>query len=769
MGKFFRMDNTPKYSKLNLTHKKSILNSKTYRLFIAVIVIIFICELLVMYIMPYITSAKTSALTGNLLDSTLLSLIASSAILPLLLRYRRRASNTEIALEITDDGYWSLSRDGHIVDVNRGYCEMVGYTREQIIGKHVSEFADNKPTAEVKDQIEQIIVKGHDRFETCHRHSNGQPVYIEISVSYVADTSQLICFLRNITDKKLAENELKIAAIAFETQESMVVCDANQVTLRVNNAFTEITGYTADEVIGKNSAQLRSSKHDEAFYQVIWDTVSKIGMWKGEIYSKRKNSEEFPAYISITAVKDTNGVVAHYVTNLTDNTVTKKAAEEIEQLAFYDPLTSLPNRRLLLDRLAHALAAQSRTGEMGALLFLDLDNFKAINDTRGHYFGDLLLQQVADRLTASLRESDTIGRVARLGGDEFVVVLENLSNATITAASKAETVAKKILSVLNDSFQLGAHQHYCTTSIGVVLFSNQTKSVDEMLKQADIAMYQAKKAGRNTMRFFDPAMQVAINTRVDLEAELYKALELNQFQLHYQIQVDSLTRPLGAEVLIRWLHPERGLVAPLDFIPLAEETGLILPIGQWVLETACAQLNKWQNNPQTRELTLSVNVSAKQFHHADFVAQVKSAIRQQTINPMKLKLELTESMLLENIEDTIDKMNALKEIGVLFSLDDFGTGYSSLQYLKRLPLYQLKIDRSFVKDIVSDDGDKAIVRTIISMAQSMNMEVIAEGVETEEQRQVLMKKDCTYYQGYLFGKPVAIDEFEKRLLEINPV
>jgi diguanylate cyclase (GGDEF)-like protein/PAS domain S-box-containing protein len=752
---------------LNSIRQKLDLNMATYRLLLLVVVIIFSIELLIMAVLPLIIKSNVGLLAADLLNSSLLSIFTAIAILPLLISYRNCANNTEMALQITDEGYWQVSRDGRIAEVNRGYCEMVGYTREQIIGKHFSAFAVNKSAEEVQAKIEQIMANGQDRFECCHRHSNGALVYVEISVSYMAKTGQFICFLRNITDKKLAENELKIAAAAFETQESIMVCNVEQVILRVNQAFTRMTGYHAQEVIGKTSTQLRSTKHNEAFYDAIWDTVSETGIWAGEIYSKRKNGEDFPAYLGITAVKNTSGVITHYVTNLTDIANTKKAAEEIERLAFYDPLTSLPNRRLLLDRLAHALAAQARTGKLGALLFLDLDNFKQVNDTRGHYFGDLLLQQVADRLTASLRESDTVGRVARLGGDEFVVVLENLSDSTLKAASQTETVGKKILAVLNDSFQLGSHHHYCTTSIGVVLFSDQTKSVDELLKQADIAMYQAKKAGRNTMRFFDPNMQVAINTRVDLEAELYKAIEHNQFQLHYQIQVDSLARPFGAEVLIRWLHPERGLVPPLDFIPLAEETGLIFPIGQWVLETACAQLKNWQNNPLTRELTLSVNVSAKQFHHPDFVAQVKSAIRKQTINPTKLKLELTESMLLENVEDTIEKMNALKEIGVLFSLDDFGTGYSSLQYLKRLPLYQLKIDRSFVKDIASDDGDKAIVRTIISMAQSLNMEVIAEGVETEEQRQILMEKKCTSYQGYLFGKPVAIDQFEQQLNQVN--
>jgi diguanylate cyclase (GGDEF)-like protein/PAS domain S-box-containing protein len=751
----------------NRLQKESLLNKSIYRLWVTLIVIILFSHILVLFIMSYLITENTSASTEHWLDLTLLSLICSATILPLLLRYRTRAQNAELALNITNQGYWHAARGGRIIDVNEGYCKMVGYPREQILTRHISEFAINKSAAEVQAQIERVIDNGHDRFETCHRHRNGQEVYIEVSASYVAENGNFICFLRNITQSKHAENELKIAATAFETQESIMVCDVNQVILRVNRAFTEISGYAAEDVVGKTSIQLRSTKHEEAFYGAIWDKVLKTGAWAGEIYSKRKSGEDFPANLNITAVKNTSGVITHYVSTLTDITNNKKAADEIELLAFYDSLTNLPNRRLLIDRLTHAIATQKRGGNTGALLFLDLDNFKAVNDRRGYHIGDLLLQQVAERLTSCIRQSDTLAHVARLGGDEFVIVLENLSIKTLKAASQAETVANKILSVLKEPFQLSSHQHYSTTSIGIVLFSDQTKSVDELLKQADIAMYQAKYSGRNNIRFFDPSMQMAINMRVDLQAELRTALDKNQFQLHYQPQVDDLARPFGAEALIRWLHPQRGLVPPLNFIPLAEDTELILPIGQWVLETACAQLKKWENNAKTSALTLSVNVSAKQFQHADFVAQVKSAIQQHAIKPMKLKLELTETVLLENIEDTIEKMHALKKIGVLFSLDDFGTGYSSLQYLKRLPLSQLKIDRSFIKDITSDDNDKVIVRTIISMAKSLDMAVIAEGVETEEQRQILIDKDCRAYQGYLFGKPVTIDEFEKQLNQVN--
>jgi diguanylate cyclase (GGDEF)-like protein/PAS domain S-box-containing protein len=445
-----------------------------------------------------------------------------------------------------------------------------------------------------------------------------------------------------------------------------------------------------------------------------------------------------------------------YIVLLHDITSTKAAEDAIQHLAFYDQLTGLSNRRLLIDRLRQALAASARSGKEGALLFLDLDNFKSLNDTLGHDFGDLLLQQVAQRLRDCVRDGDT---VARFGGDEFVVMVENLSPDSIEAAEQVDAVCSKIFVALNRPYDLGGREYHNNASIGVTLFRKREEAVEELLKQADIAMYQAKKAGRNTVRFFDPQMQGAVTNRAVLEGELRKALEKRQLHLYYQIQVDDAGRALGAEVLIRWSHPERGLISPAYFIPLAEETGLILPIGQWVLDTACSQLKIWAQNPATRHLDLCVNISAKQFRQEDFVAQVQSAVRNHAIDPKRLNLELTESMLLENIEETIATMNAIRDVGVRFSLDDFGTGYSSLQYLKRLPLDQLKIDQSFVRDLATDESDKVIVRTIIAMAQSLNFDVIAEGVETLEQRDMLRIRGCHRFQGYLFGKPMPIDPF----------
>jgi len=558
-------------------------------------------------------------------------------------------------------------------------------------------------------------------------------------------------------ERDRAESELTIAATAFQSQESLLITDANCIILRVNQAFTQSTGYTADEVIGESAYMFKSNLHTADFYIDVWDSIHKTGAWQGEIWARRKNGEVYPKWLTISAVSGKDGEVSHYVGAGIDITQRKAAEEEIRNLAFYDSLTGLPNRRLLIDRLKHALAASARSKMYGAVLFLDLDNFKTLNDTLGHDVGDLLLQQVAKRLSAASREDDTI---ARIGGDEFVVILENLSDKTIEAAEYAKVICDKYLTILNESYTLSKYECHSSPSIGVTLFNDHQSGIEELLKQADIAMYQAKKAGRNAIRFFDPKMQDAINHMVNLDRELRVAIEQQQFQLYFQVQVDLTGQPLGAEVLIRWIHPEHGAILPPAFIPLAEDNGLISTIGKWVLDEACAQLKLWELEASTCKLKLSINVSAKQFHQVDFIKQIKTAIQNHAINPAMLKLELTESMLLDNIEDTIKTMNDLKEIGIQFSLDDFGTGYSSLQYLKQLPLTQLKIDKSFVHDIAVDNSDQAIVRTTIVMAQTLNLEVIAEGVETSEQRDMLINNGCKYFQGFLFGQPMPIERFE---------
>jgi len=440
-----------------------------------------------------------------------------------------------------------------------------------------------------------------------------------------------------------------------------------------------------------------------------------------------------------------------------DITELKAQAVHIEQLAFYDPLTGLPNRSLLRDRVQRALTHSTRHKNHGAILFIDLDNFKALNDTKGHNIGDLLLIEAAKRLQDCIRSGDT---VARLGGDEFVVVLDELNENTRQAAAQAQDIGEKVLASLNQPFNLQGFEHYSSASIGISLFRDNEISIDDLFRHADTAMYQAKTSGRNTLRFFDPDMQASLEARAKLEADLHHALSQRQFKLFFQIQVNAVNHPIGAEALLRWLHPERGLVSPLQFIPLAEDTGLILPIGQWVLETACAQIKAWETNPLACELQLAVNVSARQFHQPDFVEQIRATLKKTGADPARLKLELTESVVLGNIDNAVAKMHELKGIGVHFSMDDFGTGYSSLSYLTQLPLDQLKIDQSFVRNIGIKPTDAVIVQTIIGMGNSLGMEVIAEGVETEAQRDFLERNGCHAYQGYLFSKPVPIEEFE---------
>ena len=566
--------------------------------------------------------------------------------------------------------------------------------------------------------------------------------------------------VQDITERKAVDEQLRIAAAAFESQEGMLVTDAAGVVLRVNKAFTDTTGYAPEDIVGQTPSLLRSGRHDAAFYSAMWESITRKGAWQGEVWDKHKSGRIYPKWLNISAVKGADGQVTHYIGTHYDITERKKAEEKINTLAFYDQLTALPNRVLLMDRLSRVMAAGLRTGNFAALLFIDLDNFKTLNDTQGHEMGDMLLKQVAARLTQSIRDEDT---AARQGGDEFVVLLAGLGPVEKDAARVAEAVAEKILAELNQTYALGTLSHHSGASIGVTLFRGHQASVDDLMKQADLAMYRAKASGRNVVRFFDPAMEAAVQARAALEGDLRRAIDEKQFLLHYQPQVVGDGRITGAEALMRWQHPQRGMVSPAEFIPLAEESDLILPLGSWVLRTACSQLAAWAERPAMAALSIAVNVSAKQFRQRDFVAQVLAVIEQTGANPRRLKLELTESLLVQDVEEIIEKMHQLKGRGIGFSLDDFGTGYSSLSYLKRLPLDQLKIDQSFVRDLLSDPNDAAIARTIVALAQSLGLAVIAEGVETLAQRDCLASHGCHAYQGYFFCKPLPIGDFEQHV------
>lgn len=605
----------------------------------------------------------------------------------------------------------------------------------------------------------EVVRADEDRFE----RPGGAVLWLswEVRPWYANDgaVGGIVIFCEDVSARKRTERELRIAATAFESQQAMFITDRDHAILRVNQAFTKVTGYGADEVIGRSPAILDAGRHDAEVYREIDEGVACDRYWQGEIWARRRNEESFPALASVSAVVDESGAVTNYVAAFVDISQRKQAEELIHNLSFYDALTGLPNRRLLLDRLRQTLLASRRKGAYGAVLFVDLDGFRALNDTRGHDIGDQLLTGVAKRIRACVHCEDT---VARLGGDDFVVVLDGLGADNDHAATLARQVAERIRAAIRQPIDLAGEEYVCTASIGISLFNDDGSTLDVLMKQADASMFQAKRTGRDMTRFFDAGMQAALEERVRMESWLRKALP-DQFELHYQMQVDGSGHIFAAEALIRWQHPERGMIPPMAFIPLAEETGLIVPIGRWVLETACRQLKAWETTPATRHLLLAVNVSARQFQQPDFVEQVSEVLAATGADPANLKLELTESMLVDNVEAVIDKMTALKAKGIRFSLDDFGTGFSSLSYLKRLPLDQLKIDRSFVRDVLRDANDAAIVRTIIALGQSLGLAVIAEGVETEAQRNFLAVHGCGYYQGYFFAKPLPRAQFEERL------
>ncbi len=659
--------------------------------------------------------------------------------------------------------WWGL--DGRPRWINHAVRDYTGYTVEEclsmpdFIGSIVHPDDERRIRAELARCMDGQ--KREDVEFRCVR-KDGTVFWLSLSSAPIADAQGSFTGFRtsarDITDRKQIEAELRISAVAFDSREGMLITDANSKILRVNKAFTEITGYTAEEIVGKHPNLLRSDRHGPAFFQEMRESVRRFGKWQGEIWDRRKNGEVYPEWLTISAVKNKDNQVTHYVSTHHDISDRKLAEERIRELAFFDALTRLPNRTLLLDRLKQAIALSLRTRTCGALLFIDLDHFKTLNDTVGHEKGDTLLKQVAQRLLANVRENDT---VARVGGDEFVVVLEGLNDTQQEAATQTRTIGEKILAALGQTYQLDEVEYRTTASIGATVFLGRAASVDELMKQADLAMYKAKETGRNALRFFDPAMQTAVLERATLEAGLRKAIEGNQLLLHYQPQVVEGGRVTGAEVLVRWQHPQRGMVPPGDFIPLAEETGLILSLGNWVLETACTQLATWAKRPRMAELSIAVNVSAPQLREHDFVQTVLDIIDRTGANPRRLKLELTESLLVDNVEDIIQKMFALKAYGVEFSLDDFGTGYSSLSYLKRLPLNQLKIDQSFVRDVLIDPNDASIAKTIVNLAQSLGLGVIAEGVETDAQRSFLADAGCHAYQGYYFCRPVTVEAFEK--------
>lgn len=631
-----------------------------------------------------------------------------------------------------------------------------------------------------EDDRKRVLNESKALFSGKHLTYEYRFIHKDGSILWIRDEQHLICDRKgvplevlaawtDITEHKLEEIDLRIVATAFETKEGIIITDKANRIIRVNRAFIRQTGYSMEEVYGKTPKLLQSGRLSEEFYQKMRQELKRHHHWEGEVWDRHKNGNVYPAWLSVSAILDNTGAISHYVSAFFDISERKEAEEYVRNLAFYDPLTHLPNRRLMLDRLGIAIVSSHRNNNHGALMFMDLDRFKILNDTQGHDMGDQLLIEAAKRLQSCVREGDT---VARMGGDEFVVMLENLAKNEEEAAVQTQAVAEKIREALSATYWLyrgnNKHnktlfEHHSSASIGLVLFNGHTVSSEDLLKRADMAMYQAKHAGRDTIRVFDPAMQSALNERTALESDLRQALNRHELYLYYQVQVDKSGMAIGAETLLHWIQPKRGIVSPVKFIPLAEETGLILSIGQWVLTQSCTTLAAWSHHPAMRHLTLSVNISPRQFRQWEFIEQLKKALHESGADPNRLKLEITESIVMENLDATIAKMLEIKKLGVSFAMDDFGTGYSSLAYLSRLPLDQLKIDKGFIRDFSRDTHDAAIIRSVLSLGSSLELTVIAEGVETKEQWHYLAEYGCPVFQGYFFGMPMPLEEFQMHL------
>jgi diguanylate cyclase (GGDEF)-like protein/PAS domain S-box-containing protein len=588
-----------------------------------------------------------------------------------------------------------------------------------------------------------------------------RPVSAQLSALSPADRGSQAGHRLLMFDNQVRQHEQvrqRMAAISFDTPCGICLMDGDGAVVQVNAAFTALTGYSLPTLRGQPLQMLDSGRQGPAFYSTLWQELRARGRWQGEVHQRRKDNSCFNGWLNLSSIADEYGRPLHYVARLYDITSYVNSQHEIDRLAFFDALTQLPNRRFLLERLEQAVAQARSSGLCAALLFIDIDNFKTINDTRGHAAGDQLLVEVAQRLRHTARTGDT---VARLGGDEFVSLLVHLDRDAEMAAAQALKAGRKLLDALEDCYQLGGYSFSTTASMGVAVIDG-AQTVSEVLLQADLAMYEAKRAGRNAVRRFEPAMKRAADEHLAIREELVQALRRGEFELHYQAQCDGQRRVLSAEALLCWNHPTRGLLGPDHFLPAAEQTGLIAPIGRWVIETACRQLGAWAGQTATRGLSLAVNVSALQFRDADFLDHLREALRCGHTDPTHLMLELTESTV-HRVDDIRAQMLALHPLGVRFALDDFGVGYSSLARLIGLPIDQLKIDRSFVQDMAHAGAAAVVVNTIIGMADSLGMEVMAEGVETPEQLQALQAAGCQHFQGYLFSRPVPLAAFEALL------
>lgn len=677
---------------------------------------------------------------------------------------QRKIRNSEAKfsgiIQLASNGILSIDGSHRIILFNNAAEQIFGFQAHEVLGQplemllpeyacachadHILEFDRSQESARIKERGKAIT----------GRRKNGEEFPMEVSISRLdlEEGRVYTAVFTDISERIRVEERLQQAAVVFNsTAEGVMVTNSRHEIVAVNAAFTEITGYGEEEVLGRNPSLLQSGRHDDMFYEGIWRSISETGQWQGEMWDRRKNGDVYPELLTINTVRNDRGEVTHHVGVFTDISSIKQSEAELEYLAHHDPLTRLPNRLLLNAHLGHALKRAQRDRKLVAVFFLDLDRFKNINDSMGHAQGDRLLMAVASCLTESFRKEDTI---SRLGGDEFVIVAED-----IKTAREAAWMAGNILKLFSRPFVLDSREMFINASIGISLYPDDGEDVDTLIKNADAAMYRAKEQGRNNYQFYTQELTEAAFDRVSLETSLRHALERREFVLYYQPQFSLQSGELvGVEALIRWQHPDQGLILPGKFIALAEETGLIVPIGAWVLYAACTQGRAWMDAGYA-PVRMAVNLSARQFHKQDLAKTLAITLEETRMPAQYLELELTESIVMQDAEATINTMRQLSDMGVELSIDDFGTGYSSLSYMKRFPINKLKIDQSFVKDLCEDPQDAEIILSIIALGHSMNLRVIAEGVETEQQLHYLRQQRCDEVQGYLCGVPVPAAEF----------